>query len=148
MLLAVGIPAVSRADATSPKYQLDATTLLYAEAGRTQVVEPVARITRLFDRGGSLGLGVALDVITGASPTGGRPADGVQTITTPSGNTQTVSPGELPMTPFHDIRTAVDADARRVRNKSTAAPGACGPRVDVPAHGPIDCGALAGRQGA
>jgi hypothetical protein len=110
VLLAVGVPAVAAADETSPRYQLDASTLLYREAGRVTVIEPVARITRLFDGGGSLGAEFTLDVMTGASPTGGRPAGGIQTITTPSGNTQTVSAGELPMNPFRDERGAVDVD--------------------------------------
>jgi len=101
---------MSHADATSAKYQLDATTLLYGEASRTRVVEPVARITRFFGGGGSLGAQFALDVITGASPTGARPAGGVQTVTTPSGNTQIVGAGQLPATSFNDVRGAVDLD--------------------------------------
>ena len=125
VLLAVGVPVVAGADATSPKYQLDATTLLYREQGRVTVVEPVARITRLFEGGGSLGAEFALDVMTGASPTGGRPAGGIQTITTPSGNTQTVSAGELPTNPFRDERGAVDLDWQQpIGSRAGAATGA------------------------
>jgi hypothetical protein len=110
VLLAVGVPAIAGADPASPRYQLDTSALLYGEAGRTKVVEPVARITRLFEGGGSLGAQVALDVMTGASPTGARPSGGIQTITTPSGNTKTVSAGELPVSSFKDTRGAVDLD--------------------------------------
>jgi hypothetical protein len=110
LLLAVGAPSISLADGSGPKYQFDASGLLYGEAGRAKVVEPTARITRLFDGGASLGAQFALDVITGASPTGARPIGGVQTVTTPSGRTQTVSAGELPTTSFHDVRKAVDLD--------------------------------------
>jgi hypothetical protein len=125
VLLAVGVPAVAGADEASPKYQLEASTLLYREAGRVSVVEPVARITRLFGGGGSLGAEFTLDVMTGASPTGGRPAGGIQTITTPSGNTQTVSAGELPMNPFRDERGAVDVDWQQpIRTRAGAATGA------------------------
>ena len=110
VLLAVGVPTIARPDSSSPKYQLDTAALLYGEANRANVVEPTARITRLFDGGASLGFGFTLDVITGASPTGARPAGGIQTITTPSGKTQTVSAGQLPTTAFHDTRAAFDAD--------------------------------------
>lgn len=110
VLLAAGVPAAARADDAAPKYQLDASGLLYGEQGRAKVVEPVAKLTRLFGNGASLGAQFTLDVITGASPTGARPTTSVQTITNASGTSSTVQANQLPVTAFHDRRMAGDID--------------------------------------
>ena len=110
LLLAAGGPAVVHADPSTPAWQFETSTLLYGEKQRANVVEPVARISRLFADGQTIGAQFALDVITGASPTGARPASGVQTTTTPSGRVVTVGAGALPLTSFHDIRMAGDVD--------------------------------------
>jgi hypothetical protein len=111
LLLAAGTPTVARAaDGATPQWQVETTALLYGESARAKVVEPMARLSRIFSNGQTLGAQFSLDVITGASPTGARPASGVQTTTTPSGRTVTVSAGELPMTSFHDVRKGLDLD--------------------------------------
>ena len=108
-LIASAAAGAARADGGSTT-QLDAAALIYGEQGRTNVVEPILRITRLQPSGQSLSAQLGLDVITGASPTGGAPSGKVQTITTPSGNVQNVSGSEIPTNPFHDLRGALDLD--------------------------------------
>jgi hypothetical protein len=110
VLLAAGVPAAAHADPAAPSWQLEASTLGYGEKTRAKVVEPAVRLTRLFTSGATLSGQLVFDVITGASPTGARPAGGVQTITTPSGGTQVVQAGTLPLTSFHDRRWAYDLD--------------------------------------
>lgn len=110
VLLAAGVPAAAHADAATPSWQLEASTLGYGEKSRAKVVEPAVRLTRLFASGVTLSGQLVYDVITGASPTGARPAGGVQTITTPSGGTSVTQAGALPLTSFHDKRLAYDLD--------------------------------------
>lgn len=93
-----------------PRWQLDASGLLYGEMNRTQVAEPMFRVTRLFARGQSLSAQVDFDVITGASPSGAAPSGRVQTVTTPSGESRTVAADEIPMTEFEDARGALDLE--------------------------------------
>ncbi len=125
VLLAAGASARARADgadstasaASAASNQFEATALAYGERGRTNVVEPTARITRLFANGQSLSLQLGIDAITGASPTGALPAGRqlgtVQTTTTPSGQVQTTAPpapNAIPLAQFHDLRGAFDAE--------------------------------------
>ena len=113
VLLAGGaVAAVASAAhaADAPRWQFDSSGLLYGELHRTTVVEPMARMTRVFSKGSSLTAQVDFDAITGASPSGAQPSGVVQTTTTPSGNTKTVPAGDLPLTDFHDVRGAVDLE--------------------------------------
>ena len=59
-----------------------------------------------------LSLTLAIDSLTGASPSGAMPAGAVQTFTSPSGNSQyTVAPGAQALdTSFLDTRTAFSAN--------------------------------------
>ena len=59
-----------------------------------------------------LDLTLAIDSLTGASPSGAMPAGAVQTFTNPSGNAQyTIAPGEQALDPsFLDTRTALSAN--------------------------------------
>ena len=116
VLLAAGAPARARADGAASN-QFEATALAYGERRRTDVVEPTARVTRLFANGQSLSLQLGIDAITGASPTGALPAGRqlgtVQTTTTPSGQVQTTAPpapSAIPLAQFRDIRGAFDAE--------------------------------------
>ena len=102
-------PAVVHADSGATT-QLDITTLLYGEQNRAQVFEPLARVTRLFPDGQSLSAQLGLDVISGASPTGALPSGAIQTTTTPSGQSDTIPPGEIPLASFQDQRIGVDGD--------------------------------------
>ena len=106
---AAGVPAASAGSST----RIDVSGLLYAEQQRTTVAEPLARITRLFPDGQSLSVQFALDVMTGASPTGANPAGVAQTTTRPSGTTTTVGPSAIPTAMFKDTRGAIDLDWER-----------------------------------
>jgi uncharacterized protein DUF3570 len=107
LLLATTLPAVSRAaDApTTPGWQLDTTGLVYAERQRTDVFEPIGRITRFLSNGQTLSAQFAIDAMTGASPTGARPSSQTQTVTGSSGSS-THSVNEVPTHKFSDLRKA------------------------------------------
>jgi hypothetical protein len=100
-----------RASAQTPVpagWQLEATGLLYGEQERARVIEPTGRLTRLFASGRALSLGLALDAITGASPTGALPTGQVQTTTSASGRSTTSTADAVPTHPFQDLRGAAD----------------------------------------
>jgi hypothetical protein len=108
-LLAVGAPMVAQADAGA-NWQVEASTLLYGERGRTSVTEPYLRVTRLFENGRSLSAKLGLDTITGASPTGAAPSGRVQTTTSASGRSTSTPIGSIPLKSFHDTRGSLDVD--------------------------------------
>ncbi len=108
VLLAAGAPAAARGDAAAPTWQLDTSGLYYGEKGRTQIVEPVAKITRLFAGGQTLSAQLSLDAMTGASPSGAQPSGKLVTTTSASGTTSTHTANEVPTAPFHDFRGALD----------------------------------------
>jgi hypothetical protein len=111
LLLAAGAPAAAQADgAANPKWLFEGAGLLYGEKQRTTVIEPLARITRLFPDGQTLSAQLALDAITGASPSGALPPGKIQTTTTPSGNTRVIPADQIPTSSFHDFRGALDLD--------------------------------------
>jgi len=121
VLLATGLPAAAAADSGT---QLDTSLLTYGEQGRAKVIEPTVRVSRLFQDGQTLSGQIALDVITGASPSGALPSGvtppptpgvaQVQTVTAASGGggggQQAPDPGAIPVVAFHDVRAALDAD--------------------------------------
>jgi hypothetical protein len=107
LLLAGSMPAAAETTAPTP-WQFDGTALLYGELAKAQVLEPTGRITRMFANGHSLSAQFAVDVITGASPTGEMPSGKVQTVTSASGTTSTTSAVAIPTHPFSDRRTALD----------------------------------------
>lgn len=104
MLVAAGTPAAARAQT----WQFDGSALLYGERQRTDVVEPVAKATRLFSNGGSLFSQLTFDSMTGATPTGAVATTTVQTTTSASGTVTTVPIGTLPSSKFRDNRMALD----------------------------------------
>jgi len=120
LLLAAGAPTAAHAQATeapaleaplSPSWQFDASGLLYAEQKRTNVIEPVARITRLLPGGQKLWAQATIDAMTGASPSGALPTGQtqVQTVTSASGNSETTIPADqIPTSNYHDLRGALD----------------------------------------
>lgn len=109
LLVASVSPAIAASE-RAPATQLDVSALLYGEQGRTNVAEPVARVTRLFSNGQSLSAQLGIDVITGASPSGAMPSGRIQTTTTPSGNVTTRPAGEIPLSQFQDVRGALDLE--------------------------------------
>jgi hypothetical protein len=106
------VPAAAAAADAKAANQLDFTTLFYGEQGRTQVLEPIVRATRLFANGQSLSARLTVDSITGASPTGALPTGSVQTITSPSGRVSTIGAGEIPLAEFEDQRVGLDGEWR------------------------------------
>jgi hypothetical protein len=96
--------------ASTPANQIDVTSLMYGEQGRTRVVEPVVRFAHLMPDGQSFTAQLTFDVITGASPTGALPSGVVQTRTSASGRTITSAAGALPTQPFYDRRTALEGE--------------------------------------
>ncbi len=103
-LLAAGAPAAARAQT----WQFDGSALLYGERQRTDVVEPVAKATRLFSNGGTMFGQLTLDTMTGATPTGAVPSTTIQTTTSASGTVRTVPVGTVPTSQFRDRRFALD----------------------------------------
>lgn len=92
------------------RWQLDGAALLYGEKGRAKIIEPQARITRLFADGQTFSATFGLDIITGASPTGAAPSTTVQTTTTPSGGVATHGANSVPVNPFSDTRGGLDLE--------------------------------------
>jgi len=107
--LITGLPRLLNADTENPTWQFDGSGLYYSEKDRATVVEPVARITRLFSGGRQLSAGLALDAITGASPSGALPNGETHTVTSASGTASSTPAGEVPTSSFHDFRGALDA---------------------------------------
>ena len=105
-------PAAAQAQtaASSSSNQIDVTSLMYGEQGRTRVVEPVVRFAHLMADGQSISAQFAVDVITGASPTGALPSGVVQTRTSASGRSITSAAGAIPTAPFHDRRYALEGE--------------------------------------
>ncbi len=113
LLAVVGAPGVLHAGGSTPQpadptLRIEVNGLLYAERARTTVAEPVARITRLYANGQKLSAQFALDMMTGASPTGANPAGVAQTTTSASGTTTTRPADQIPTAIFKDLRGALD----------------------------------------
>jgi hypothetical protein len=109
LLLAAGASSAGAADSEgNPTWRVDASALLYGERMRTTVVEPVARVTRLFANGQTLSAKMGVDAMTGASPTGAMPSGHIQTTTTPSGRVQVQAADEIPTNPYKDLRGLLD----------------------------------------
>ena len=125
MLLASAAPALAQTESGAVT-QIDGTLLLYGEESRANVTEPTVRVTRLYPSGRALSGQIALDVITGASPSGAMPsgvaspagggeeddAPRVQTVTAASGGAGggESSPSDIPLATFQDTRFAFDGD--------------------------------------
>lgn len=117
LLLAAGAPAAATAGtaadsaSATPSWQFDGSALVYGEQDRNNVLEPVGRITRLLPNGQRLSAQLALDAISGASPSGALPSGQatVQTTTSASGRVSTsTSVGQMPTSRFRDLRGALD----------------------------------------
>ena len=94
-------------------WQLDTAVLYYGEQnGRVKDTSFNALARKEFNDEHFLNLKVAIDSLTGASPTGALPSSIPQTFSTPSGgNNFTTAPGELPLDDsFIDTRVAINAN--------------------------------------
>ncbi|MBL0062942.1 MAG: DUF3570 domain-containing protein [bacterium] len=92
-LLAVTAGSVSAAN-FGTKWTVEGASLVYAEAKRTTVFEPLLVIKRDFGDGQTLQGKFVFDAMTGASPTGAAATNKVQTFTTPSGQRHQTATGK------------------------------------------------------
>jgi hypothetical protein len=110
-LLGQSAPGVVQAQELMP-WDIDTSMLIYSESdGRVQDLSLNVWGRKELREDKFLGLTLAIDSLTGASPSGAMPANVVQTFTSPSGNSQyTVAPGDQALdTSFLDTRTAISA---------------------------------------
>lgn len=114
-------PAPMPVPTNETRTRYDVSGLLYAEQARTTIAEPLARITKLFPDGQTLSMQFALDVMTGASPTGANPSGVAQTTTSASGTTKTVAADAIPTASFKDMRGALDLEYERPLGRWTPA---------------------------
>src|SRR5690606_40432353 len=79
---------------------------------RVRDVSLKAAIRRAFDEDRSLDIGLSVDTLTGASPSGAAPSDVVQTFTRPSGHgSYQIAAGAPPLDDtFRDTRIALSAN--------------------------------------
>ncbi|MFI5372656.1 MAG: DUF3570 domain-containing protein, partial [Candidatus Eisenbacteria bacterium] len=108
LLITAGLPAVAHASPEDPRWMFEGSGLYYSEKDRATVIEPVARVTRLFAAGREISAQLALDAITGASPSGAVPNGEMQTVTSASGSVSSQPAGQIPTSSFHDFRGALD----------------------------------------
>lgn len=93
-------------------WDIDTSMLIYSESdGRVRDTSLNAIARKEIKEDAFLDLTLALDTLTGASPSGAVPWTGVQTFTRPSGDGQyTIAPTESPLdTTFQDTRIAFGA---------------------------------------
>ena len=111
-LLGQAVPQEAVAQERMP-WEIDTSLLIYSESdGRVQDTSLNARARKELREEKFLDLTLAIDSLTGASPSGAVPASTVQTFTSPSGNSQyVVGAGEQALdTSFLDQRTALSAN--------------------------------------
>jgi hypothetical protein len=110
-LLGQGVPGEVHAQELMP-WDIDTSLLIYSESdGRVRDTSLNARARKEIREEKFLDLTLAIDSLTGASPSGAAPAGTVQTFTNPSGNAQfSVAAGAQALDPsFLDSRTALGA---------------------------------------
>ena len=111
-LLGAAAPGTSIAAEPASKWDVDTAFLYYGESdGRVQDASLSGLAIRNFGDDRKLSLGLTVDSLTGASPSGAIASNQVQTFTSPSGkSTYTTPAGEIPLdSSFHDSRVALDA---------------------------------------
>ncbi len=89
------------------EWDFDSAVLFYNEKDRVQIIESVVSAEAGLADEDSVGITLAIDTMTGASPNGASTTNTNQTFTSPSGMTSyVVKAGELPMNSFSDTRFA------------------------------------------
>lgn len=108
-LLQAASPA---AQAQTGDWDIDTALLIYSEANRVSVFEPVISVKSEVNEDEYVKFKLVYDALTGSTPYGALPTDSVQTLTNPSGNSSyRAGPGELPLNDsFRDIRVAINGD--------------------------------------
>jgi hypothetical protein len=110
-LLGPGTPTTAVAQELTP-WSIDTAALYYGESdSRVKDFSINAIATKELREESFLTLTLAIDTLTGASPTGAVPSNTAQTFTRPSGNdSYTIAPGQQPLDDtFQDTRTAFSA---------------------------------------
>jgi len=110
-LLGPGTPTTVKAQELQP-WDFDTALLYYGEGdGRVRDLSFNALATKELREDSFLRLTLAVDTLTGATPTGAVPSTQPQTFTRPSGNgVYTVPAGQIQLDDtFHDSRTALSA---------------------------------------
>jgi hypothetical protein len=110
-LLGPGTPTTVIAQELTP-WDVDTAMLYYGEGdGRVRDASFNVLARKELREDGFLGLTLALDTLTGASPSGAVPSNTPQTFTRPSGNgSYTIGAGATPLDDsFQDTRTALSA---------------------------------------
>jgi hypothetical protein len=110
-LLGPGTPTTVVAQELTP-WDVDTAFLYYGEGdGRVKDASFNVLASKELTEDGILGLTLAFDSLTGASPSGAAPSTAAQTFTRPSGNgSYTVESGAIPLDDsFLDTRTAIGA---------------------------------------
>jgi hypothetical protein len=110
-LLGQSVPGVVAAQELAP-WDIDTSMLIYSESdGRVRDTSLNLWARKEMREEKFLSLTLAIDSLTGASPSGATPANVVQTFTSPSGNSDyTVAPGAQVLdSSFLDTRTALSA---------------------------------------
>jgi hypothetical protein len=111
-LLGDSVPTLAVAQELFP-WEYDTATLYYGESdGRVRDFSINVLARKEVKEESFLNLRIALDTLTGASPSGAVPANSVQTFTTPSGaSSYSVAAGASPLdTSFLDTRVALSAN--------------------------------------
>jgi len=92
-------------------WETDTSLLYYGEQDRVQDLSLNLMMRRIFQGEKTLSMGLTLDALTGATPSGAVPSAFAQTFTRPSGSSDyVVQPGETPLDDtFKDTRVALNA---------------------------------------
>lgn len=107
------LPAMPAAAQEVGKWEVNTSLLYYGESDdRVTDGSVMASIRRALDEDRSVSLSLTVDTLTGASPNGAVPANGVQTFTSASGGrSYDVAPGDQPLDPtFLDTRYAISGN--------------------------------------
>ncbi len=86
---------------------INTSFLLYDEVDRVTTATTQVNVKKIVTEDDTASFSLAYDTITGATPTGEVPFGSVQTVTSPSGNTSTVSASTKPFLNVKDERTAI-----------------------------------------
>lgn len=107
------LPAMPAAAQEVGKWEVNTSLLYYGESDdRVTDGSVMASIRRALDEDRSVSLSLTVDTLTGASPNGAVPANGVQTFTSASGGrSYDVASGDQPLDPtFLDTRYAISGN--------------------------------------
>ena len=105
----------------APGWEIDSSLLYYGEDDdRVTDGSLMVSARRAFDEDRSLNLDLTVDVLTGATPAGGVPANAIQTFTSPSGkDSYDVAPGVTPLDDsFLDTRVALSGNWQQALGES------------------------------